>query len=244
MSSSCPRLAPASVPAREASLLKHGIHPSPMAKLALTQFAATRDPSMKAQAREAYSSLDPETKAKLQKLSKDIVVRAETLADTLKKEEMAGAIAPLGFWDPAGFSEKFSEPGPGLYGMRGVELKHGRVCMLASLGFMFGEKFHPLVSDDAGFVSAVATHFTPAMSNSFWPAFVILFGATDLVSSVTEDPNTLPGDFGFDPLGLRPTKPAEFLELQNEELSNGRLAMLASAGMIAQELVTGKRIFR
>merc|ERR1712151_599297 len=114
-----------------------------------TQFAATRDPSMKAQVKEVYSNLDPETKAKLQKLSKDIVVRAETSSYTLKKEEMAGAIAPLGFWDPAGFTEKFASPGPGLYGMCGVELKHGRVCMLASLGFAFGETFHPLVSDDA-----------------------------------------------------------------------------------------------
>ena len=46
-----------------------------------------------------------------------------------------------------------------------------------------------------------------------------------------------PGDVGFDPLGLKPTDPAEFAEMQTKELQNGRLAMLASMGFIAQELV-------
>merc|ERR1712149_70301 len=49
--------------------------------------------------------------------------------------------------------------------------------------------------------------------------------------------NYYPGDIGFDPLGLKPTDPAEFEEMQTKELQNGRLAMLAAAGFIAQELV-------
>jgi len=54
----------------------------------------------------------------------------------------------------------------------------------------------------------------------------------------------IPGDFGYDPLGLKPkdTNSQEFLDLQNKELNNGRLAMLAAAGMLAQELVTGQKI--
>ena len=51
------------------------------------------------------------------------------------------------------------------------------------------------------------------------------------------------GDFGFDPLGLKPQSAAELLQMQNKELNNGRLAMLAAAGMIAQELATGKKLF-
>merc|ERR1739848_812707 len=46
-----------------------------------------------------------------------------------------------------------------------------------------------------------------------------------------------PGDIGFDPLGLKPESPAEFAEMATKELQHGRLAMLASAGFIAQELV-------
>jgi len=53
----------------------------------------------------------------------------------------------------------------------------------------------------------------------------------------------VPGDLGFDPLGLKPTDPVEFKAMQNKELNNGRLAMIAAAGMIAQELATGQKLF-
>ena len=51
-----------------------------------------------------------------------------------------------------------------------------------------------------------------------------------------------PGDVGFDPLGLKPTDPEAFAEMQTKELQNGRLAMLAAAGFLAQELVNHKPI--
>jgi len=51
------------------------------------------------------------------------------------------------------------------------------------------------------------------------------------------------GDLGFDPLRLRPESPDEFREMQTKELNNGRLAMLAIAGMVGQELVTGAKLF-
>jgi light-harvesting complex I chlorophyll a/b binding protein 1 len=44
-----------------------------------------------------------------------------------------------------------------------------------------------------------------------------------------------PGNLGFDPLSLKPTGAAELLAMQNAELNNGRLAMIAAAGMIFQE---------
>jgi len=52
----------------------------------------------------------------------------------------------------------------------------------------------------------------------------------------------IPGNLGFDPLGLKPTDPEAFFEMQTKELQNGRLAMLAAAGFMAQELVDGKGI--
>jgi len=53
----------------------------------------------------------------------------------------------------------------------------------------------------------------------------------------------VPGDLGFDPLNLKPTDPAELKEMQTKELNNGRLAMIAIAGMIVQEGVTGGKLF-
>ena len=51
------------------------------------------------------------------------------------------------------------------------------------------------------------------------------------------------GDIGFDPLGLKPDTWEEFSEMSTKELQQGRLAMLAIAGIVAQELVNGKEIF-
>merc|ERR1711948_73893 len=116
------------------TLKTYGIAPSPMTKFALSQYAATRDASMAAHAKEELSSLDPVTQANVKKLSRDIVVRAASL----KPEEMAGITAPLGFFDPAGFSKNGN-----IAVYRNAELKHGRVCMLATLGMVVSEKFHP-----------------------------------------------------------------------------------------------------
>ena len=48
-----------------------------------------------------------------------------------------------------------------------------------------------------------------------------------------------PGDFGFDPLGLKPKTEEGMKEMQLKELKNGRLAMIALGGMVAQSALTG-----
>lgn len=59
----------------------------------------------------------------------------------------------------------------------------------------------------------------------------------------------IPGDLGFDPLNLSQRGEEKFnkmsqnfVDIRNKELQNGRLAMLAVAGMIAQEEVDGRGI--
>ena len=54
--------------------------------------------------------------------------------------------------------------------------------------------------------------------------------------------NYYPGDIGFDPLGLKPEDPEELNMMITKDLQNGRLAMLAAAGFLAQEAVDGKGI--
>ena len=46
-----------------------------------------------------------------------------------------------------------------------------------------------------------------------------------------------PGDLGFDPLKMKSE------EMQEKELNNGRLAMIAAAGFVGQELATGAPVF-
>jgi hypothetical protein len=53
------------------------------------------------------------------------------------------------------------------------------------------------------------------------------------------------GDLAFDPLNMAPDRNSKrFIDLQNKELQNGRLAMLAVAGFAAQELIDGRQILQ
>merc|ERR1712048_568977 len=58
-----------SVEAMQQTLKMHGVPPNPLQKIALTQFAATRDPSLKAQVKEEFNRLDPRTQASLRDIS-------------------------------------------------------------------------------------------------------------------------------------------------------------------------------
>jgi len=239
MSMSCPRLAPVSVNAAQQGLRKLGVPPSPMEKFALTAYAATRDVSMAAQAKAEFSKLDQETKSKLTKLRKEMVTKAAAI----NPEDLAGVTEPLGFWDPAGFSKEGD-----IAAYRRAELKHGRVCMQAFLGIVVAENFHPVFDawGDGPFVSAVASHFTPTATQNFWPALWVMTAAHEL-STTFADYDDKEDQFGigpfWDPLGLKPEDPDELLAMENKELNNARLAMHAVAGMMVQELLTGKPIF-
>merc|ERR1712118_340649 len=149
-----------------------------------------------------------------------------------------------GFFDPLGFcSGDVTEGKIRFY--REVELKHCRVAMLAALGFPVAEQFHQLFGGDIDVPSFTAFQASPL--ETFWPVVVIAIAIPEIYSVFTfRDPATedhVAGDFGFDPLGLKPTDPAELVEMQNKEVNNGRLAMLAIAGMVVQEAVTGGKLF-
>jgi len=49
-----------------------------------------------------------------------------------------------------------------------------------------------------------------------------------------------PGNLGFDPWGIKPEDPTEYKKVQEAEITNGRLAMLAAAGFLMQEAMTGQ----
>jgi hypothetical protein len=168
----------------------------------------------------------------------------------LDVKELAGVTAPLGFFDPVGFTEDASEGKIRFY--REVEIKHARLGMLAALGFLVGENFHPLFGGDIDVPAYLAFQQTPLQT--FWGIVVFFIAILEIFSVFSfntplgGEPWTIrsdhtPGDLGFDPLNLKPTDPKELKEMQTKELNNGRLAMLAAAGMIAQEFVTGQKLF-
>merc|ERR1719487_2818174 len=65
--------------------------------------------------------------------------KSSTFDGVAYAKALPGVTEPLGFWDPLGFcsDEKLTEGKLKFY--REVELKHGRVGMLAALGFVVGE---------------------------------------------------------------------------------------------------------
>merc|ERR1711964_608184 len=167
-----------------------------------------------------------------------------------KDSYLAGITAPMGYFDPIGFSTTVT--GGKLLFYREVELKHGRIAMLAALGLLVGEQFHPLFGGDIDVPAYIAFQQTPL--ENFWPAVVTAIAIPEIFSVFTfQNPSTgetwamkedhVPGDLGFDPLGLKPKDPQEFKAMQTKELNNGRLAMIATAGMIAQEIATGHKLF-
>jgi len=131
-------------------------------------------------------------------------------------ENELGVIAPTGFFDPLGLSknispEKFAE-------YRAAELKHGRVAMLAVLGYIapetyrFGYDIAPGVStyDIPNGVAAIDA--IPALG---WAQMIFLIGAVDYWGVL--------GDFSFG----KPDLGDKAEERQLQELQHGRLAMLA-----------------
>merc|ERR1719324_1222134 len=180
---------------------------------------------------------------------------------------LPGAIAPAGEFDPVGFLD--GKDALEINRLREAELTHGRVGMLASAGFLVQENFHPLFSADGGPAIEQIPALPPALWFGMTLAIGIAEslriqkgfanpydGEIRVMGEQLGEPQTAfpredttfqrlrpgytPGDLGFDPLGLKPTDPAEFRIMQEKELSHGRLGMIAAAGFLAQEAVTGQ----
>merc|ERR1712014_537306 len=179
-------------------------------------------------------------------------------------KDMAGVTAPMGLWDPLGFATDCSAGKLLFY--REAELKHGRVGMVATLGLIVGEKFHPLFGGDVDVTGFETTQAVPF--RAFWSLFWLgvafhevpsalsfegmdwKFGGAGGPSTDPESYNSyynpdpskattgqwgtdaffggkgvfytmprdrVPGDFKFDPLGLKPKSEAEFKKIQAKE---------------------------
>ena len=171
---------------------------------------------------------------------------------------LPGSVSPIADFDPLGFAEKADLTQ--MKGFRESETTHGRVAMLALIGFLVTEQpfsFHPLFETADRDIGPAIRHLDEVRASTpfFFELLAIAIGAAELGRSLkgwatpgNSDNTALkesyyPGDIGFDPFGLKPDNFEEFSVMSTKELQNGRLAMLAVAGIVAQELVNGKEIF-
>ncbi|CAM9843020.1 unnamed protein product [Ectocarpus sp. 12 AP-2014] len=160
--------------------------------------------------------------------------------------------APFGdgkIFDPLELADG-AEPGE-IKLWREAEIKHGRVAMLATVGVIVAEQYHPLFMGP-DYIGPAVDHFQEisAQFPEFW-AFSLLGMAFIEYNTITKayaEPSPVtgegglreeysPGDLGFDPLNLKPKDQAGLEKMQTKEINNGRLAMIGIAGMLVQELV-------
>jgi len=159
-----------------------------------------------------------------------------------------GITGPLGFFDPLGFCDAPTFSVSEAKRFREIEVTHGRVSMLAALGWLVAEEYHPFFGGNI--CGAAFGHFQEVedVFPQFWELVVLVIGVleanrvakiytgvnpTSSTEVVKEDYE--PGNLGFDPLGLCPTDPEELKALQTKEINNGRLAMFAITGFAFQE---------
>jgi hypothetical protein len=96
---------------------------------------------------------------------------------------LPGSVAPFGEFDPLGLTSKFSVEEIKRY--RESEVTHGRVAMLASLGYLVGESFHPFFG---GVVSGPANsqlQQVEEVAPGFFIALTVAIGAAELYRAKT-----------------------------------------------------------
>merc|ERR1712187_902288 len=89
-----------------------------------------------------------------------------------------GVLPQLGWFDPAGFTTDIGKDKLLFY--REAEIKHGRICMSGSLGFLVAEKFHPIyggVIDDPSVFAGKDARLAP-----FWAAVFVAAAGVESVS--------------------------------------------------------------
>mmetsp|Transcript_7280 Transcript_7280/g.15119 ORF Transcript_7280/g.15119 Transcript_7280/m.15119 type:complete len:204 (-) Transcript_7280:336-947(-) len=160
----------------------------------------------------------------------------------LKPEGTKGWVGDVGF-DPFSFSEFFD-----MKWLREAEIKHGRASMLATLGFVSQQFLSlpglPQLADSN--LGPTAVGAGPMLQIVLWIGVLEFWTNKGNVTMETMflDADRVPGDFGFDPMGLSVGKTQEEKEeMELREIKNGRLAMLAIGGMIHHNWITGDALF-
>jgi len=147
-----------------------------------------------------------------------------------------GAIPPVGFFDPAGLSKNIDQDTFDRY--RFLEIKHGRICQLAVLGYLFPEfcRFPGDIAPGVPFASVphgiAALEAIPSLG---WIQMIFFIGSVDYWGFF--------GDFEVGKVGgeikqggILDLNEEEFAARQTQEIQHGRLGMLAFMELLRHDI--------
>ena len=128
--------------------------------------------------------------------------------------------------------------------LREAELKHGRIAMMAWLGFVAvdcGLRVYPVPEGFEG-ISAVAAH-DAAVEQGGLAQMLLWFSLAEVfdlvaVIQMLEGSGRAPGDFGLDGGMLKGKSAQQIEDMKLKEITHCRLAMLAFSGVITQAVLT------
>lgn len=156
----------------------------------------------------------------------------------------------VGF-DPLGLAKSKN----GLYWMRESELRHGRLAMLAAVGWPLSELWHKELAQAFGLESILANGdrapslLNGGLSNGWASGMLIMsmliagilegqaMNSGNIFWAAEKPADYIPGDLGFDPMNLHGAR-GNKKEMQTAEIKNGRLAMIAITAFAFQEFAT------
>jgi len=165
-------------------------------------------------------------------------------------EDELGVQAPVGYWDPLGLAR--DGDADVFYRRRCTEIKHGRVSMIASIGYIVPEYFkwdgyesNYLKLQFKDIPSGLAAF--QKMPPQGWSQIFLFCGFCE-VFAAKQFPTDPPGKLSGQAVGYGPTyfgrlgiykgdgiaDPATKKRALNAELANGRLAMFSIMGMLVQ----------
>ena len=127
---------------------------------------------------------------------------------------------------------------------RQTELKHGRISMLATMGYITPEitgKFPGYLSPSAGLKFADVPNGLAAISKvpaAGWGQILAYMAFCEVSQDQSPGTPAAAGDFGFKV--LTSSDPEEKTKKLSAELANGRLAMMAIIGMFFQDIQTSQ----
>merc|ERR1719162_765339 len=156
-------------------------------------------------------------------------------------ENELGVQAPVGFWDPLGFTADGNVAS--FKRRRSVEIKHSRVCMMATIGYIqpeFTGKWPGFLSPSAGLKFAdipnglAAISKVPALG---WAQIVAYGGFIEFSGGFEDYKSGTPGDYGWKVITAGDQ--TERTKKLAAEIANGRLGMMAIIGMFFQDGLTG-----